>query len=458
MALTGLQIFKLLPNTNCGDCGVPTCLAFAMKLAAKRAELSQCPHASDEAKAALGEASTPPIRKITIGTGESAATIGEELVMFRHDKTFYHKTVIAPLISDDREDAVERAKGLAATAVERAGEVLKIDAIALKQKGGDGDRFAATAQAISSGTGIPLILLSGDPDGMKKALDLVAGTRPLLYPEGEECLDAMAALAKEKGVPIVVTGPAGLEGLAEKVRKVKSAGVEDIVLAPCSKGLAGSLRDQTLIRRAALQADVKDLGYPTISVALSGGDSSWNSSIASIAAICKYSSILVIEDFQPWQFLPLLTLRQNIYTDPQKPLQVEPGIYPIREPDGSAPLAVTTNFSLTYFMVSTEIDDSEVPTHLLITEAEGQSVLTAWAAGKFTAEIIAKAVVESKIEEKLDHKSIILPGYVAMLSGELEENLPGWRVFVGPQESSDIPSFFRDEWPKLASSPPADAE
>ena len=452
MALTGLQIFKLLPNTNCGDCGVPTCLAFAMKLAAKRAELSKCPHASDEAKTALGEASTPPIRKVTIGTGESAATIGEELVMFRHDKTFYHKTVIAPLLHNNNNNAVDEAKTLSSIVIERAGEVLKIDAIALQQSGDDGELFASTAQAISSETGLPLILISGDPDGMKKALDLVAGTRPLLYPEGDACLDAMAALAKEKGVPIVVAGPAGLEELAEKVRKVKAGGVEDIVLNPSSKGLAGSLRDQTLIRRAALQADVKDLGYPTISGALSGGDSSCTSSIASIAAICKYSSILVVEDFQPWQFLPLLTLRQNIYTDPQKPLQVEPKIYPIREPDESSPLLVTTNFSLTYFMVSTEIEGSEVPSHLLITEAEGQSVLTAWAAGKFTPEIIAKAVMESKIEEKLKHRKLIIPGYVAMLSGELEENLAGWRVYVGPQESADIPAYLREEWPRIASS------
>ncbi|MDP8246784.1 MAG: acetyl-CoA decarbonylase/synthase complex subunit gamma [Candidatus Tritonobacter lacicola] len=456
MALTGLQIFKLLPNTNCGDCGVPTCLAFAMKLAAKRVELSKCPHASDEAKAALGEASAPPIRKIAIGAGENMATVGEELVMFRHDKTFYHKTVIAPLLHDNN-NAVDEAKTLSSIVVERAGEVLKIDAIALQQSGDDGEHFAKTAQAISSETGLPLILISGDPDGMKKALDLVGDKRPLVYPMVNENFDGMTAIAKEKGVPIVVAGPSGLDGLIERVKKVKAAGVEDIVLDPSSKSLAGSLRDQTLIRRAALQADIKDLGYPTISGALSGGDSSCKSSIASIAAICKYSSFLVIEDFQPWQFLPLLTLRQNIYTDPQKPLQVEPKIYPILEPDESSPLLVTTNFSLTYFMVSTEIDDSEVPSHLLITEAEGQSVLTAWAAGKFSPEIIAKAVMESKIEERLKHRNLIIPGYVAMLSGELEENLPGWRVHVGPQESADIPAYLREEWPQIASSPAGDA-
>jgi acetyl-CoA decarbonylase/synthase complex subunit gamma len=445
MKLTGLQIFKLLPNKNCKECGFQTCLAFAMKLAAKQAKLDACPYVSDEAKAKLGAAAAPPIRLVEIGAGEHIVRIGEELVMFRHEKTFFHKTALAAQVDDsmDGSDLLARLDRTLSFSVERAGERLALALIAAKETTGKPESFARTVKTAREKCPFPLVLISKSIPCLSAALEIAGSSRPLLWGADNTNIDEMAALAKKYAAPLVIETRGGIDELAALAGLVEQAGVSDILLAPLSDGASARLRDFTLLRRRALSRSVPGTGFPLI-MSTRGDD--YAGAAATAGGICKYASVIVIEEPAPWEYLPLLTLRQNIYTDPQKPLQVSPGIYKIGEAADDSPLLVTTNFSLTYFMVSTEIEASETPSRLLVTDAEGQSVLTAWAAGKFNAESIAKAVVDNGLEASAPHKRIIIPGYVATISGDLEDKLPGWNVMVGPQESADIPTYMKDVW------------
>jgi len=444
MKLTGLQIFKLLPNKNCKECGFQTCLAFAMKLAAKQAKIDACPYASPEAKETLGAAAAPPIRLVTIGMGEREVRIGEELVMFRHEKAFFHKTALAPQVDDlmVREEILARLREACSFSVARAGENLCLDLIAIKEKSGDPEKFAHTVKFIGEQCPLPLILISKCPGCMRAALESVGSSRPLLWGADGNNADEMAALAKEFACPLVIEGE-GVEALAQMACHVAEKGVNDLVLCPVSAGAAGRLRDFTLLRRHALSRSLRGAGYPLI---MSASGNGYGGAVAAVGGICKYASVIVLEDPALWTYFPLLTLRQGIYTDPQKPLQVNPGVYKIGDAGENSPLLVTTNFSLTYFMVSTEVEASEIPSKLLIVDAEGQSVLTAWAAGKFNAEVIAKAVVAQELAASVPHKRIIIPGYVAMIRGALEDKLPGWNGMVGPQESADIPAYLKEVW------------
>jgi acetyl-CoA decarbonylase/synthase complex subunit gamma len=448
MALTGLQIFKLLPNTNCKDCGFQTCLAFAMKLAARQVELDLCPHASDEAKEVLGAAATPPIRGVRIGTGPREVAVGEETVMFRHDKTFYHATAIALSVSDQMSDEdiaarINRAKDIS---FDRAGETLAVNLIALKSEGGDANRYADLALRVSDESGFPLILCSEHPEPLKSALDTCAVRRPLIYAATLENWEEMADLARSYKVPLAVRHHGSLAELHDLSAKIRESGVEDLVLEPGAESLSQALEYQTAIRRAALEQSDKDFGFPTL-VRLGGdGESALTTAAAASLGICKYASIMILDTDEPWMFLPLLALRQNIYTDPQKPLQVDPGIYPIGEPGPDSPIAVTTNFSLTYFIVSTEMEGSGAPGWLAVVEAEGLSVLTAWSAGKFGGELVGKRLLEMGIEDKVSHRKVIIPGYIAVIQGEMEDAMPGWEIMVGPEEAGDIPAYLKEVW------------
>ncbi len=449
MKLTGLQIYKLLPQTNCKECGLQTCLAFAMKLAAKQAKLDDCPHVSDEAREKFGTASAPPIRLVKIGTGEREVLAGEELVMFRHEKRFIHKTALAPMVHDEMENdkLLARLNEICSFSIERAGETLRLDLVAVKEKSGDPKKFGETVKILKDNSPLPAILISENLECLRAALDILGSSRPLLWGANKANAEEMASLAKEGSSPLVVGGEDKIEDLVALACRIEEMGVEEIVLAPNSRGLADRLRDFTLLRRHALDRSLKGSGFPTI---MTVDGASYESGAAAAGGICKFASVIVMEETAPWEYLPLLTLRQNIYTDPQKPLQVEAGVYDIGETNEESPLLVTTNFSLTYFMVSSEVEASEIPSKLLIIDAEGQSVLTAWAAGKFNADLIAKSVNERELDKSVKHKRIIIPGYVAMMSGDLEDKLSGWNVMVGPQESADIPSYMKDVWLKTA--------
>jgi acetyl-CoA decarbonylase/synthase complex subunit gamma len=445
MALSGLQIYKLLPKTNCKDCGFPTCLAFAMKLAAQQVELDACPHVSDEAKEALSAASAPPVRLIKMGRGEYEFQVGNETVMFRHEKTFFNKPGLALRVKDTEEADAVAAKVATVNdyCVERVGIDMTFNAVAIENASGDASTFASAVQAVRAKTALPFILISGDAAALKAALEVEGGHKPLLFAATADNWEAMAALAKTGGVSLAVRSKDGLDELADLAQKIADAGVADLVLDPGSRELATSLAQLTQLRRLALKKNFRPLGYPIITFPGEAAETEEEEIVAATQHIAKYAGIVVMDHFDPAVAYPLLTLRLNIYTDPQKPISVDPGIYEFNHPTADSPLLTTTNFSLTYFSVAGELDGSGMPAWLLICDAEGMSVLTAWAAGKFDAETIAKAVKAFGAGDKLNHQKLTLPGHVAVLSGELEEELPGWEIQVGPREAVDIPAYLK---------------
>ncbi len=443
MALSGIQIYKLLPQTNCKECGFPTCLAFAMKLAAKQAELDKCPYVSEEAREKLAESSAPPVRLVTLTADGREAKAGNEIVLFRHEKTFYNRPGIFIRFRDDEPlDAIKgKVQEVAEYAVEYVGIALTVDGLAIEATG-DGDTFAATVQGVLEVAKLPLILIASDPAVMAKGLEAAAGTKPLLHGATADTWESFVELAKQHGVPMAIRADT-LGALADLSTKIKEAGVDDIVFDPGVRDLRSSLTLNTLIRRMALKKTFRALGFPIISFPGECADDEGMVTVAATQAIAKYGGFIVLDRFSPATVYPLLVLRENIYTNPQEPIQVQPGIYEINDPQPNSPLMVTTNFSITYFSVANEIDGSGMPGWLLVADAEGMSVLTAWAAGKFDAERIAKAVKSTNVEEKLSHHKLILPGHVSVLLGELEEELPGWEIMVGPREAVDLPGYLK---------------
>ena len=444
MALTGIEIFKLLPKTNCGDCGVPTCLAFAMSLAAGKAELSKCPHVSEEAKAKLTEASAPPILPVTIGVGDTALKIGGETVMFRHEKRFENPPGIAILITDKMTDAEvdARLKKVKDLVYERVGLTLRANLTALKSETGDAGKFAALAGKVKTASPANIILMSDKVDVLAAGAKACADRKPLLYAATKDNADAVAALAKETGFPVVAKA-SGLEELAALTTKLTAAGIKNIVIDSGSRGVRKALEDQVIIRSSALNKKFRPLGYPTIAFPCEMTDNPLKEATIAVMFVAKYAGIIVLSDFQGESLFPLLVARLNIYTDPQRPLATKQGIYEINNPNENSPLMVTSNFSLTYFIVSGEIENSKVPSWLYVKDTEGLSVMTSWAAGKFSADIIGPAILKSGITDKIKHRKLIIPGYIAAESGGLEEEMPGWEILVGPRDAANLPPFLK---------------
>jgi acetyl-CoA decarbonylase/synthase complex subunit gamma len=443
--MSGLEIYKLLPKTNCKECGFPTCLAFAMKLASKQVELDACPYVTAEAKEALSSASAPPIRLVKLGSGEREFQVGNETVMFRHEKTFFNKPGLALRIrdTDSAEAIAAQVATVNAYSVERVGITMTFSAIAIQNASGEPGVFANAVKAARAKTNLPFVLISDSTDALEAALAAEGGQKPLLCAAAAGNWESMAALAKASGASLVVRSQDGLDELADLAKKIADTGMADLVLDPGNRDLATSLAQVTQIRRLALKKNFRALGYPIITFSGEVADSEEGEIVAASQYIAKYAGIIVMDRFDPAVAYPLLTLRLNIYTDPQKPISVDPGIYEFNNPTADSPLLTTTNFSLTYFSVAGELDSSGLPAWLLICDAEGMSVLTAWAAGKFDAETIAKAAKNFGAADKLSQKRITLPGHVAVLSGELEEELPGWEIRVGPREAVDIPAYLR---------------
>ena len=442
VALSGLQVYKLLPKTNCKDCGFPTCMAFAMQLAGGKVEIEKCPHVSPELAAELGEAAAPPIRKITVGVGERAVTVGEETVMFRHERRFEHAPGLALLLDDsvsaDTFDAL--LETFVAQEFERVGQTLRVQMLAVASE--DADRLAGRA-ARASTTEAPVVLMSASAAALRAAATPIADHRPLLYAATSANFDEMTALAGELGLPLVVKG-SGLEETTALAAKALGAGLRDLVLDSSPATLADALRDLTLARRAAIKKRVKEAGFPMFAAPCRMAADPMQKTLYASFFVCKYAGFVLIDSLDPAHVYPLLVLCQNIYTDPQRPMQVDQGIYPLNNPGADSPVLLTTNFSLTYYTVAGEVENSRMPAWLMVMDVEGQSVLTAWAAGKFVPDAIAPFVQKSGVTEKVDHRRLYIPGYVAQISGELEEELGDeWQVVVGPREAADIPRFLR---------------
>ncbi|HVO37857.1 MAG TPA: acetyl-CoA decarbonylase/synthase complex subunit gamma [Spirochaetia bacterium] len=442
MALTALEIYKHLPKTNCKECKFPTCLAFAMALAQKKASLSDCPYVSEEGKAALEGASAPPIRLVTIGTGERKLEIGSETVMFRHEQTFFHPTGIAVEVSDTLDDGAfaKAAEEIRKLSFERVGMIIGVNLVAVRAESGNPERFASVVKALKAAAGLPFILMSRKPQVLEPALALLKGEKPLIFAADKDTLDPMAALAKANEAPLAVTAESP-DALAELTPRIAASGVADIVLGFEGRTLARNLQDMTICRRAALKKAFRALGYP-LAVVASNPDP-FAEAAAAATYVAKYAGIVVVRGRSPAEILPILTVRQNIYTDPQKPIQVKPGLYAIGEANGKSPVLVTTNFSLTYYNVAGDVEASRVPSYIVVVDTEGTSVLTAFASDKLNADKVTAMLKDaSGVSSKVSHKKVIIPGLVAAMAAKLKD-ASGWEVLVGPRESSGLGKFLK---------------
>ena len=443
MALTGLDIFKLLPKKNCKECGQPTCLAFAMALAGAKTALDKCPYVSEEAKETLGGAAAPPIKLVKIGKMGTLREIGDEVVMFRHDKAFYHPTCFAVEISDklsgaELDSKIDKVNGLV---FERVGQRVSIDFIAVRNESGSADAFAAAVKAVKEKTCYALVLLSEDVVAMARALEVAGDTNPLIYAATEENYQGMVELAKKYGCPLAVKGN-GLDSTSALVEKI-AASYKELVIDVGTRRLSQALAEITQVRRLATKKKYRPFGYPVI--AFTASSDAKEEIVEASVYTSKYASVVVLKADEKSQILPLMALRMNLYTDPQKPSQVEPKVYSIGAATNNSPVYVTTNFSLTYYTVEGEISASKIPSYIIACPTDGTSVLTAWAAGKFNGDKIAEFLTACGIEGMVAHRNIVIPGYVAVIKGVLEEK-SGWKVTVGPAEASGLPAFAKSHF------------
>lgn len=442
MAMKALDIYKLLPKTNCKKCGYPTCLAFAMKLATGKAEVEACPDLDSGTKALLGGATRPPVRLVEVGVGERSVAVGDEFVLFRHEKTFYHPPGIMVQVSDTWPE--ERARSIVETVretvVHRVGVDLTLTGVAVRNESGSPDRFAETVMLAGGGSALPLMLIAGDPASHEAALAVSGHYRPLIHAATEENRQDLVALAKRYGCPLVVRA-ADPTGLAALAGVCADAGVPDLMLDPTPRSLRGYIATATEIRRAAIGRTEPALGYPIFLDTTPFGETD----AALAAGILKYAGIIVVPPLPSASVEAALTLRQNIYTDPQKPIQVTPGLYPINEPGRGAPVLLTVNFSLTYFTLLGYLEASRIPCYLFVVDTEGLSVLTAVAGGKLTETLVADSLRNFGVQELVDHRLLIIPGYAAPLSGKIED-ATGWKVMVGPRDAAELPGYLEKEW------------
>ena len=443
MALKGLDIFKLSPKKNCKECGSPTCMAFCMKVAQGAIAIDKCPYFSDDAKAMLNEQTAPPMKTITFGKDHK---LGGETVLFRHEKTLVNKNLYAVPVCTCMDDAAVDAKlaEMAKVDYERIGERMYVETIFVRNAGNDAAAYTKLVEKAAA-TGRDLILECWDVDCAKAALAVCKDAKPILDGATPDNWEAMNQVAKDAGVVLGVWAE-NISDLYDTVKKLEAAGNKNLVLDVTGKTAKETLANAVLVRRTALKDGDRSFGYPSIvNIAkLAKGDKHLQTALAAMFTE-KYASVIVMESMDYAQALPLYGLRQNIYTDPQKPMKVESKIYPLNGADENSPCALTVDFALTYFLVSGELERSNQPVNLIITDASGMSVLTAWAAGKFSSSTVKKTFETLDIENKIKNRTLIIPGKVAVMKGEIQEKLPGWNVVVGPTEAVQLPKYMKDK-------------
>ncbi|MCG2714020.1 MAG: acetyl-CoA decarbonylase/synthase complex subunit gamma [Candidatus Omnitrophica bacterium] len=441
MALSGLDIYKLLPKTNCRQCGLATCLAFAMQLAKKTLAIEKCPFVSLDAKATLEAQALPPIKLVSLGSGESKFEIGNETVMFRHEEKFRNPTGVGFIIDDDSEN--EEIKLLLSKInqlkFERVGQKLNVNLVAIRQNKDKG-RFLDIVKLVLNNTALPIMLMSSDILCLQEAAGIAKERKPLLYCATKNNLTQISQLAKDFDLALVVSA-SDIDALCELTKELNGLGVNNLILDTGVKPIAEKIWDLTQVRRQALKKSNRALGYPTLAIV--NNTDFYEEAIEATAYIAKYASVVLIKGVETWEVLSILTLRQNIYTDPQKPLQIEPKLYAIGQTTDKSPVLITTNFSLSYFTVLSEVETSKIPVYILSVDTEGMSVLTAWAAEKFNAESVTRALGKFAVKDAVKHRNLIIPGYVAIMSGDLEER-SGFKVIVGPKEAAGIPTFLKN--------------
>lgn len=452
MAVKGLDIFKLSPKTNCKECGCPTCMAFCMKVAQGALQIEQCPHMSDEAKALLSDATAPAMKTIKIGAGDKEITLGGETVLYRHDKTFVSHNVFAIPVCTCMDAAAIDAKlaDMAKIDYERIGEREFVETIMIHGEDGKAAELADLAKKADA-TGRVVIIDTTDVACAKAAVDAIKASKPVLVGANKDNFADMNAIATEAGIALGVCG-ASIEEIYDTIKALEEAGNKNLIIDVTGADIKETLKNAVLVRRTAIKDGDRSLGYPSIvKVArLAKGDLHLQTAFASLFTL-KYGSIIVMENMTMAEALPLYGLRQNIYTDPQKPMKVEPGIYPLNGAGPEDPVMLTVDFALTYFLVTGEIERSKVPVNLVITDASGMSVLTAWAAGKFSSSTVKKTFEELDVANKINNRTLIIPGKVAVMKGEIADKLPDWNVVVGTREAVEIVKYLKDaEYDKAA--------
>jgi acetyl-CoA decarbonylase/synthase complex subunit gamma len=444
MPIAGSEIVKLLPGKKpCKDCGFPTCFAFAMKLASGGTTVDKCPYLSEDVKAKLLDLLAPPIKLVTIGSGDGAIKVGNEEVVYRHEKTFVHSPGIALVISDKEDGGrvEEKIKKIKEFQFPWVGVNLKANLLTLHFASGDKNKYLALVKKVCDSADAGIILISEDLDVLFAARGICGDRHPLIYPITKENIDKAIPRIKENPTPVGLRGES-VEQLIPLTIKLKEAGIEEVVLDPGSKNLLEAIRDQTFIRRAALKQGFRPLGYPTIAFPAFMAKDGLREMLVGSAFIDKWASIIVFSDFDQYSLLPLLVQRLNIYTDPRFPMAVEEKYYEVGEPDESSPVLVTSNWALTYFLVSSAVEATKVPAYICVKDAEGLGVLTAWAAGKFSGDSVGTFIKKCGIENKVKHRKLVIPGKVARIKGELEDALNlQWEIVVGPKETTGIGAF-----------------
>ena len=446
MALKALDIFKLTPKKNCKDCGFPTCMAFCMKVASGACEIGKCPHMSQEALDKLSEATAPLMKTLKIGTGESQYDLGGETVLFRHEKTLINRNRFAVEFCDcmSEEEINEKLENIKAVNYIRIGEEMKVEIAALRYSTNKEAYINLINKVKESNLSLVYMIICDDAQVAKEAVDLLKGENPVVYGANKENYKEMVEVVKGDQLVLGVSA-SNLEELYATVEAIQSLGYKELLLDTTGDTIKDTFTNTVQVRRISLKEQDRTFGYPSIIFAnkLSKEDSMMEIAISSIFTI-KYGSIIVLDDIDYAKALPLFALRQNIYTDPQRPMRVETKLYPINNPDENSPVLVTVDFALTYFIIAGEIERSKVPVWLAIPDAGGYSVLTAWAAGKFGGSSIANFIKESGVAEKTKNRDLIIPGKVAVLKGDIEDNLPGWNVVIGTEESMELPKFLRE--------------
>ena len=465
--LSPIDVYKLLPRTNCKECGEENCMAFATKLVNREVTVEKCApllaKENEKAYRQLKEMLKAAIKEIVIGTGAKAVKIGGKIVLYRHEFAYFNPTAIAVDITDEmsEEEMLDRIARTERFSFEYIGQTLKLDMIAIRSSSNDPDKFVATVKKVVENTSLPLILCSLNPTVLEAGLTAAQNSRPLLYAATRDNWKDMAELALKYKCPLAIFAPNDLKMLRSLAKTLLDCGVEELVLDPgtlSGEGLADSLNNFTMIRRAACKEGDDLFGFPLLAVPmvawLESSEvpveiSKWKEAYLAVLFLVRFADVAIIHNVDGWALLPVTVLRQNIYTDPRKPVAVEPGLKVFGAPDENSPVMFTTNFALTYYTVASDIESAKASAYLLVVDTEGIAVDSAVAGRKLTAEKVADALKTSGVENKVNHRKLIIPGKAARLSGEIEE-LSGWQVFVGPRDSSDIPKLLQEKWPKPA--------
>lgn len=461
--LSPIDVYTLLPRTNCKKCGQENCMAFATKLVNRELSLELCTPLIEEKQYAkayqrLWEMLKPPVKETTIGTGDNAVKIGGKLVMYRHELTYFNPTVIALDVTDEMPDneLLDRLKKAEGFSYIYIGRELKLNMVAVRSTSNDPEKFKATVKKVKGNTKLPLILCSFNPEVIEAGLMATPKTRPLIYAATESYWKDMAELSLMYNCPLAVFAPNNLKLLRSLAKTLLEYGVKDLVLDPETfprEGLADTINNFTMIRRLACKRGDDLLGFPLIGtpiVAWANKEAApevkmWNEAYTAAMLITRYADMLIMHSTEGWVLLPNVILRENIYTDPRKPVAVKPGLREFGKPDAKSPVLMTTNFALTYYTVASDVESAGINCYLMVVDTEGLAVDCSVAGRKLTAEKIAETMKELKVEEKVKHKKLIIPGKAARLSGEIQE-LSGWEVLVGPGDSSGIPKFLSEKW------------